>query len=349
VRTWPAALSLAVVSPGIAELLSGSTPPLAFIQPFSLIVLPTLYGISALLIREIMVRRGLGWGNALLMGAAFGIFQEALVVQTWYNYLSPKSPAHSMGRYGAAFGTSWDWALNLTIYHAFISITAPLILIGLLFPRQAPLPWLGRTRIVALTIWLFAVCGLLALFVGKLYAGPPFLPYVFAIQLTAVAMVLGAFVRFPVPLPARSSRRAPRPWTVALTICGLLALYFFGVSIILPATHLPAIIGAEHGVALFAFAVWRVRSWSARPGWKDRHWLAVVTGIALYFALLWAPLVEFVARIPTHEGLVLTDLVAVVALLYFDRRLKRRERQASGASLAGAPAPAPEPLADSRP
>jgi hypothetical protein len=164
---------------------------------------------------------------------------------------------------------------------------------------------------------------------------------VFAIQLTAVAMVLGAFVRFPVPLPPRSPRRAPRPWTVALTICGLLALYFFGVSILLPATHLPAIVTAEHGVALFAFAVWRVRSWSARAGWGDRHWLALVTGVALYFALLWAPLVEFIARIPTHDGLVLTDLVAVVALLYVDRRLKRRERRERQAGDAPSPTPIP--------
>jgi hypothetical protein len=349
VRTWPAALALAFVSPGIAELLSGSTPPLLFIQPFALIFLPTLYGISALLIREIMVRRRLNWGNVLLMGAAFGIFQEALVVQTWYNYRSPHSPAYSMGSYGAAFGTSWDWALNLTAYHAFISITAPLILIGLLFPRQAPLPWLGRKRIIALTIWLFVSCGLLSLAVGKLYAGPPFLPYVFAIQLTAVAIVLGAFVRFPVPLPSRSPRRAPRPWTVRLTICGLIALYVFGVSAFLPATHLPAIVTAEHGAALVGFAVWRVRSWSARPGWGDRHWLAVVTGITLYFALLWAPLVEFVARLPQHRGLVLTDVLAVLALLYFDRRLKRRERQASVACHAVIPRSFPDPHTDHAP
>jgi hypothetical protein len=338
IRTWPAALALAFLSPGIAELLSGSTPPLLFVQPFALIVLPTLYGISALLIREIMVRRGLSWGNALLMGASFGIFQEALVVQTWFNFASPRSPAHSMGTYGAAFGTSWNWALNLTIYHAVVSITVPLILIGVLFPRQAPLPWLGRKRIVALTIWLFVLCGLLAYAVGyKLdaadgYKGPPFIPYVFAVQLTAVAMVLGAFVRFPAPLPSRSPRRAPRLWTVRLAICGLMALYFFGVTALLPATHLPAIVDAEHGVALFAFAAWRVRSWSARQGWGDRHWLALATGVVLYFALLWAPLVEFAARLPLHQGLVLTDLVALVALLLFDRRLKRRERRVNAPS-----------------
>src|SRR5579862_4439225 len=80
IRTWPVLLTLLLLSPLIAEVMSGSTPPLQFIQPFSLIFLPTLYGISAILTHEVIVRRSLGWGNALLLGAAFGIFQEALVV-----------------------------------------------------------------------------------------------------------------------------------------------------------------------------------------------------------------------------------------------------------------------------
>jgi hypothetical protein len=44
----------------------------------------------------------------------------------------------------------------------------------------------------------------------------------------------------------------------------------------------------------------------------------------LYFALLWGPLVEFAARQPQRQGLVLTDLLALVLLLLFDWRLKRR-------------------------
>lgn len=330
VRTWPAALALLFVSPGIAEMLSGSTPPLRFIQPFALIALPTLYGFSALLIREIMVRRALGWGNALLMGAAFGIFQEALIVQTWFNEGAAASPSHSQGTYGVAFGTGWDWGLNVTAYHSFISITAPLILIGLLFPRQAPLPWLGRKRIIAMVIWMFVVLGALAYAVafrhvtGQGDHGPPLVPYLFTAGLTVLAMLLGAFVRFPVPRPATPARRAPRLWTVRLTIGGLIAVYFFGTSGILPATHLPAIVNAAFGVALFGFSVWRVRTWSARPDWGDRHWLAVVTGLVLYFTVLWGPVVEFAARLPDEQGLVLADVIALVALLLFDRRLKRR-------------------------
>lgn len=336
-RTWPAALALAFISPGIAEMLSGSTPPLRFVQPFALIVLPSFYGVWALLIREIVVRRGLSWGNVLLMGAAFGIFQEALVVQTWFNFKAPGSPAHSNGSYGVAFGTAWNWGLNLTIYHAFISITVPLILVGLLFPRLAPLPWLGRKSIIALTIWMLLISGLLTIGVafhqsgGAGYAGPPLVPYLLAAELTIFAMLLGAFVRFPVPPPARRKRRAPRPLTVALTIFGLITLMSLGTMAILPGSRLPAIFGAEVSAGIFAFALWRVRSWSARSGWGDRHWLGVVTGVVLYFALLWGPLVEFTAHLPDQQGLVLAGLLALAALLLFDQRLKRRAARAATA------------------
>jgi hypothetical protein len=111
---------------------------------------------------------------------------------------------------------------------------------------------------------------------------------------------------------------------VRLAIGGLFALYFLGVSALLPATHLPAIVGALVGAAVIAFGIWRVRVWSARPGWGERHWLALATGVVLYFAVLWGPLVEFAVRLPQRQGLVLADLLALGALLFFDQRLKRR-------------------------
>lgn len=43
-RMWPAVLVLFLLSPIIAEMLSGSTPPLAWLNPLNLIVQPALYG-----------------------------------------------------------------------------------------------------------------------------------------------------------------------------------------------------------------------------------------------------------------------------------------------------------------
>ncbi len=328
-RTWPALLVLFRLSPLVGEVISGSTPPLLAIQPFALIFLPTLYGISAVLIHEMLVRRRLGWGNALLLGAAFGIFQEALIVQTWFNYIAPGSPTHSLGAYGVAWGTNWVWALNLTAYHAVVSITIPLIWARLLFPRRALLPWLGVKAAGALTVWMLALCGALASYVAFTqfaaagYSGPPLVSYLAAAALLLVALLLGAFVRFPAPR-ARTAKPAPGLWRVRITCFALMTAYFLATIVLLPATHLPAPVTMAAGAALFAFGVWLVSRWSTRAGWGPRHWLAVVTGVVMYFALLWAPLVEFGLRLPARTGLTAFDIAVVVALLIWDRRLRRR-------------------------
>src|SRR5579862_8898675 len=104
IRTWPALLALYFLAPMSGEVISGSTPPLLFVQPFGFIFAPLLYGSSAILIHEVIVRRRLGWANVLLLGGAFGVFQEALVVQTWFDYRVPAAASHSVGLYGALGG-----------------------------------------------------------------------------------------------------------------------------------------------------------------------------------------------------------------------------------------------------
>ncbi len=280
-RLWPAALALYFLAPGVGEVISGSTPPLLFLQPFGFIFTPLLYGSSAILIHEIVVRRHLSWGNVLLLGAAFGIFQEALIVQTWFTYLVPNSPSSGSGSYGALWGVNWLWALALTLYHAFISITTPLILLGVFFPRRSQLPWLGRKRTLALFAWLLIPCALLAVgvatkqFASEGYHGPPLAAYLACVALLLVVIALGVFVRFPTPAP-RLTRRAPKPLAVCLTIYGLLILSFVTL-LFLPSTRLPAILVAAVQLAIFAFGVWRVRSWSggSRVGYaplaRHRH------------------------------------------------------------------------------
>ena len=326
-RIWPALLALYFFSPGVGEVISGSTPPLLFIRPFGFIFVPLLYGSSAILIHEVVVRRRLGWGNILLLGAAFGIFQEALVVQTWFTYLIPGSASHDTGAYGALWGTDWYWAFNLSIYHAVISIATPLILLQVFFPRRAHLPWLGRKGTIALLAWLLIPCGLLAYAVAALqfakqgYHGPPLGSYLACAGLLLVVIALGVFVRFPTPAP-NNARRAPGPWAVRLSIFGLVTLFFL-LDFFLPSTRMPAVAASAIIAAVLAFGLWRVRSWSARVGWDARHKLAVATGVVMFFALLWAPLVEFAAHLPAREGLTAFDLLVLLALALFARRLDR--------------------------
>src|SRR5215469_219884 len=83
-RVWLAALALFFLAPFCGEVLSTSTPPTQFFfDPVNLIFQPALYGSAALLIRETVRRRGLAWSNLLLLGAAYGILEEAMVTNTW--------------------------------------------------------------------------------------------------------------------------------------------------------------------------------------------------------------------------------------------------------------------------
>ena len=220
-RMWPMLLALYFLSPLIAEVLSGSTPPLLFIQPFGFIFTPLLYGSSAILIREIVVRRRLGWGNVLLLGAAFGVFQEALVVQTWYNFMAATSPSYQPSGYGVVGGTYWPWAVELSFYHGVISITLPLILLNLLFPQRAALPGLRRRGVILWLVWLIVPCALLAFFVATTqfakhgYHGPPLGAYLLGCALLVVLLLIGSFVRIPTPHP-QPDRRAPGVWTCLL-------------------------------------------------------------------------------------------------------------------------------------
>src|ERR1700738_3153424 len=125
-RTWPALLVLYLLAPFIGEALSGSTPGLMFLNPISLLFESALYGSGAILVRELVRRRGLSWVNILLLGFAYGILEEGLVVTSWFNPYWPDLGI--LASYGRAFDTNWVWAVELTVYHAVVSITIPIVL-----------------------------------------------------------------------------------------------------------------------------------------------------------------------------------------------------------------------------
>ena len=65
------ALILFLLAPAIGELLSGSAPPVEFFNPFGFIMLASLYGSGAVIVRELKARWRKGMGSVLLHGAAW--------------------------------------------------------------------------------------------------------------------------------------------------------------------------------------------------------------------------------------------------------------------------------------
>src|SRR5260370_12913335 len=65
-KLWPALLTRYFLAPAVGELLSGSTPPLRFISPVSLLFEAGLSGSGAILVRELAPPRRLGWCSRVL-------------------------------------------------------------------------------------------------------------------------------------------------------------------------------------------------------------------------------------------------------------------------------------------
>ncbi len=200
----PPALLLFFLSPIVGELLSGSSPPSEFFSPFGFTVMALLYGGGALTVRELKVRWGKGMGSLLLLGAAYGVLEEGLMVASFQN---PNwQDLGVLGSFGRWLGVNWVWAVELTAYHAIVSISVPVILVELAYPERRAEPWLtGR--------WLKLVPGLLiadvvfGIFIFAQFTGfwPPLPQYLLMVLITATLVLLAH------RLPADWARRGGEP------------------------------------------------------------------------------------------------------------------------------------------
>ena len=202
-------LVLIVLAPTIAEVLLGN---LLFNGTFvwQLVIDTVLYGSGAILVREVARRRHLGWLGIVVLALAYGVVEEGLVLQSLFN---PHFPGlESMGSYGRLFGVNWFWAPYVLGLHTVWSITLPILLTELLFPRLQSRPWLGR---VGLGIDA-AVYVLICLFLWQAFrsyshfsASPIEL---ICTALLVVALVLLALFVVPRLTAAPGSEKAPVPW-----------------------------------------------------------------------------------------------------------------------------------------
>ncbi len=319
-RTWPAVLTLFVLAPAVGEMLSGSTPPLLFLSPFSLIFECGLYGSGAILVRELVRRRGLGWGSILLLGAAYGILEEGLVVTSWFNPYWP-----DLGRlalYGRALDTSWIWALGLTMYHAVVSITIPIVLVECLFPSKAGIPWLGRRALRGFAIWLGVVSVAGAFVFGFVsyriqgYTHPPAM-YLAALALAAGLVWLGLHRR-PRPLPALSQEALPGLWALRRWAFLTIVAFFF-LLWVAPSFVPSPLVTFLALAALGGYAVWHARGWARRLGWSAEQRLALASG-AMFFFILLAPFLEVGTHTKPMAGMTLAALLWLGGLMWLAHR-----------------------------
>lgn len=203
-RRLPAALSLFLLSPLIAEYLLGSLPvSMIAILP----IMAMMYGSGAILIREIVRRTGRGWVSMALLACAYGFVEEGFVTQSLFN---PNYLGLRLIDFGfiPALGTALPWLIFVISIHVVWSICVPIGLSEALFKNKRDQAWLGPVGISAFTLLFLAGCTLVATFT---YKQRPFMAT--PMELGGVAMIVIALVAAALLWPKSSTgaTAAPHP------------------------------------------------------------------------------------------------------------------------------------------
>lgn len=180
------AVILSVLALAIPEIIMGSTP-VSHADQWLFEFL--FYGSGALLIREIVIKFKLSWPSVIILGLAFGLTEEGLLLQSVFNpgFLNLDL---SFGRF---WGVNWVWTQFIVGYHALFSISIPIFLTEMIFGKRKNVPWLSKIWFWIIGI-VFVISGLLFYMIFHNMSGFETTPshYLFALAII-IGLVLVAF------------------------------------------------------------------------------------------------------------------------------------------------------------
>jgi hypothetical protein len=315
-------LVLFFLSPAIGELLSGSAPPAEFFTPLVIIILTVLYGGGAIMVREAVIRWRKGWVSLLVLGAAYGIIEEGLMVKSFFD------PAWQdigvLGSYGRWVGVNWVWSLELIIYHAVISIAIPILLTELMFPRVRHDSWVGKRGLIVLGL-LFVIDIAVGYFFLTDYR-PGAVQYWLAF-VVVIGLVLVAWRLPPSLFPPRKIH-VKKPFTFWLA--GFMAtVAFFIITWALPDVIPASPVVIILCLVLVGFTLWLVLRMSGNgAAWQDTHKLSLAAGTLTFFII-----VSFIldltrgTRYDNTTGMAVVGLAAIALLVWLFWKTRKRLRE----------------------
>jgi hypothetical protein len=305
------ALSLLLLAPLVAEYLLGNVafsdlPVLPFLVP--------MYGGAALLIRELARRSGRGWPTILLLAAAYGVFQPAVLDQSLFNpsYMDHdfQSAAHI-----PALGISASSALTFVTGHTVWSIGVPVAIVEAATPGRRTTPWTGAAglAVVAVVFLLGATLIYWDHQVTEQFSAPAWK----RLGATGVSagLVGAAFAVGRRPRP-RIERRVP-----SARLAGSTAFAASSLFILVPETWL----GVALRIALIAAVTLLIGRWSRAAAWGPTHCFAVVAGTTLTYAWLGFVVLPFNGAATTLNlvGQAALALAAIALLVAVGRTVRR--------------------------
>lgn len=298
-------LLLFFLSPIIGEGLSGSTPPLAFLNPAVTLLLACLYGSGALLVRDYARRWRKGWRSILILGAAYGVVEEGIMVRSFF---SPTwKDLGVLGTYGRWLGTNWVWAEWLMIYHAIFSITIPIFLVELTFPESKTRIWLSNKMRV-----LFHGLLVLAIILG--FFAFPYDPGILAIVGCVVAVIGLGWLAKHVPNISPLQRTLKVSWRILVPVGFSVPafFFFFFTSALVPYAVVTMVVGV-----LVVLGYERLLSRWAQRGFTDIQKLSLMTGALGFFAGFFDLILESLGRIGTSA----LGISFVIYLLWIRKKI----------------------------
>jgi hypothetical protein len=273
------AATLLLLSPLIGEVLFGAIPLSRL--PFGLLGVIGMYGGGAILVREIVRRRRLGAGWLVILGLAYGLIEEGIVLQSLFNQRYPG--LDFLGYFGHWLGVNWVWLEFIVPYHAVFSIAIPIAITELLFPERRETAWVSSAGLLGVALLFVANSVLLAVFqIGLFTSHAPGTSLAANVGTAIVALGLIAAALVARPGTARTNE-LPAGSRRTIRLIGVLSGlgWFVGLRVLLigDGKLVPPSVVLISGAAIAAAAWWGIARWSARRrAWGDEQTYALVSG-----------------------------------------------------------------------
>jgi hypothetical protein len=321
--------TLVFLAPVIAEVLSGSTRTSIL---FVLIPEMMVWGVGALLCRELARRWRAGGVSLLLLGLALSVAEEFLIQQT---SIAPMPFPGVHADYGRAWGINFIWFLAMLGFESVWVVVVPVKVTELLFPARRELLWLRvRGWIVCCVVFLIgcriAWYGWVKQARPRLGAAPYDAPIGdLAGGLAAIAALIAlAYALRNFGHPQASGRIVPA-WLAGVIALVMGAAWFelIGMSFLAhPMEPFTKAIALGIGWAALAFSLFTW--WGSRRAWSEMHIFCACWGATLacqampYWTIASWPKIDVI-------GKVIFDAGALVLFLWLGTQVYRRQSAAS--------------------
>ena len=307
---------LLFLSPVMGELLSGSTPPLEFINPIGLIFLVLLYGCGTLLIREAKVRWNLQW-SIIFLAVAYGILEEGTMIQSFFNI--SHADLGILSGYGMYFGIQWPWAIMLILFHGTMSTLIPITIAELLWPEYRNRPLLKKRGLIfSFTGLIFVVTFWMIFIIGK-KLDPAYTNYS-PDNLLIISSILVIFLLIWLAYKYRDNRISKNKFSLCSPFAfGIAGLMFQAANLFLPSvlaeTRIPGIITILTQIIFATVALLFIVYQIYNQNITKRHIVSLIFGSILFWIFL-TPINEFVNGV---FGIFVFGIISLILLIIWSR------------------------------